>query len=108
MAVGAVVLVGYVYRHELAAVVVGAGCLRVGYGVLRHRFLPRQPRRGRTLLEVVAAGVGAWWLGRNSGLMAAQPPRMRKRAGFMLACDRKPKRGEPGSSRLGRGDEIPY
>lgn len=32
----------------------------------------------------------------------------RRRAGFESPADRKPARGEPGSSRLARGDEIPF
>lgn len=39
----------------------------------------------------------------------SQPRRAQRRAGFMLPADqRRPKRGAPGSSRLGKGDSIPY
>lgn len=34
--------------------------------------------------------------------------RTRRRAGFQLPADRKPRRGEPGSRRLAKGDTIPF
>jgi len=54
----------YVYRAELAhllAVLVLAG---VGLRVLRSRY--PVVRRGRTLLELAAAGLGAWLLARRA------------------------------------------
>jgi len=42
------------------------------------------------------------------GPISEQPRRVQKRAGFKLAVDEKPKRGQPGSDKLAKGDEIPY
>lgn len=46
---------------------------------------------------------------RNTGPPLSQSSaRARRQAGFQLAADRRPKRGEPGSSRLARGDKLPF
>lgn len=40
--------------------------------------------------------------------LSQQSRRTKKRAGFKLAADEKPKRGQPGSDKLAAGDSIPY
>lgn len=42
--------------------------LRVVWAVGKHKLgIKPRVRRGRTVLEIAAAGVGAWWLGRKHG-----------------------------------------
>lgn len=60
--IAAVVLVVYVF----AAYVLAAAVVWVAWRVYRRKlgWAPRV-RRGRTVLELAAAGVSAWWLGRR-------------------------------------------
>lgn len=63
------VLVGLLlveYGHEIARGLLYGGFMVVAYRMLRHRYFPQRARRGRTLLELVAAAVAAVWAERKA------------------------------------------
>jgi hypothetical protein len=70
MAAATVVLVAWVFRHEIERFLLGAGCFTVAYKMLRHRLFPvRRVGRGngrRGLWEAAAASLLAFTVGRRT------------------------------------------
>lgn len=63
----------------------------------------------QAVIEPVTSRVGGGSSSSSSPSPIAKAPRRAKRkAGFTLAADQKPKRGSPGSKMLAEGDSLPY
>ena len=101
---------------RVGEMVAGAGLIAIGVVMVGRAATGSSPAKQATgaaeTVAAPAAAVGRRTVARRAprrnAPISRQPRAVQKRAGFTLPVDRKPARGRPGSSRLAKGDTIPY